>query len=167
MYWSLILITFRETYFLRGGTRLISKGFSHSLDDKRQYLVPEWLLKQANIVSAPWYRHCWCMQRLICTCSCCLNPLCVFFGFILTLFFVGQVWVWFEWGEHHRARPLLGRYGHQLTHAGWVNHFFLCVCNQTPISVFVKYNTVESLAYSLGSIYKKFLIPHATCCERY
>lgn len=90
MYWSLILITFRETYFLRGGTRLISKGFSHSLDDKRQYLVPEWLLKQANIVSAPWYRHCWCMQRLICTCSCCLNPLCVFFGFILTLFLLNR-----------------------------------------------------------------------------
>lgn len=62
-----------------------------------------------------------------------LKPIMCFFGVFLTLFFVGQVWVWFEWGEHHRARPLLGRYGHQLTHAGLVNHFFLCVCNQTPI----------------------------------
>lgn len=73
------------------------------------------------------------MQRFMCTCLRYYINYMLFLFFILSRFFLWQVWVWFEWGEHHRARPLLGRCGHQLTHAGLVTHFFLCVWNQIPI----------------------------------
>lgn len=94
-----------------------------------------------------------------------LKPImCFFWFYFLTLFLLDRC------GS--------GLSGESITEQGhyWVgmdisSHMLGTSITSFSVSVikhlFVKYNTVESLAYSLGSIYKKFLIPHTTCCERY